>query len=84
MSSLPGDRAARGVVDWLPAGLDPGSLRGMLRTMLAIRQFDQRALELYRDGLVSLDQVVPFGDLYLTWTDHGEQGVRHDPEEYDG
>jgi segregation and condensation protein A len=42
------------------------------------------ALELYRDGLVSLDQVVPFGDLYLTWTDHGEQGVHHDPEEYDG
>jgi len=41
-------------------------------------------LELYRDGLVSLDQVAPLGDLYLSWTDRGEQGVRHDHEEYDG
>jgi segregation and condensation protein A len=41
-------------------------------------------LELYRDGLVSLDQVAPLGDLYLTWTDHGEQRVHHDHEEYDG
>jgi segregation and condensation protein A len=41
-------------------------------------------LELYRDGLVSLDQVAPLGDLYLSWTDRGEQGARHDHEEYDG
>ena len=40
------------MVDWLPAGLDPGRLRDMLRTMLAIRQFDQRALELYREGVM--------------------------------
>jgi segregation and condensation protein A len=42
------------------------------------------ALELYRDGRVSLDQVAPLGDLYLSWTDQGEQGIRHDHEEYDG
>jgi segregation and condensation protein A len=42
------------------------------------------ALELYRDGLVALDQVAPLGDLYLTWTDHGDRGIRHDHEEYDG
>ena len=41
-------------------------------------------LELYRDGLVSLDQLAPLGDLYVSWTDRGEQGVRHDHEEYDG
>jgi segregation and condensation protein A len=41
-------------------------------------------LELFRDGLVSLDQVAPLGDLYLSWTDRGEQGARHDHEEYDG
>ena len=41
-------------------------------------------LELYRDGLVTLDQVAPLGDLYLSWTDQGEHGVRHDHEEYDG
>jgi segregation and condensation protein A len=41
-------------------------------------------LELYRDGLVNLDQVAPLGDLYLTWTDHGEHGARHEHEEYDG
>jgi segregation and condensation protein A len=41
-------------------------------------------LELYRDGLVSLDQVAPLADLYLTWIDHGEHGLRHDHEEYDG
>jgi segregation and condensation protein A len=41
-------------------------------------------LELYRDGLVSLDQVAPLGDLYVSWTDLGEHGVRHDHEEYDG
>jgi segregation and condensation protein A len=41
-------------------------------------------LELYRDGLVSLDQVAPLGDLYVSWTDHDEHGVRHDHEEYDG
>ena len=40
------------MVDWLPAGLDSGRLRDMLRTMLAIRQFDQRALELYREGVM--------------------------------
>ncbi len=42
------------------------------------------ALELYRDGRVSLDQVTPLGDLYLSWTDLGELGIRHDHEEYDG
>jgi segregation and condensation protein A len=41
-------------------------------------------LELYRDGLVSLDQVAPLGDLYVSWTDLGEHGIRHDHEEYDG
>jgi segregation and condensation protein A len=41
-------------------------------------------LELYRDGQVSLDQVAPLGDLYLSWTDHGEPRVHHDIEEYDG
>ena len=41
-------------------------------------------LELYRDGLVSLDQLAPLGDLYVSWTDHDEHGVRHDHEEYDG
>ena len=41
-------------------------------------------LELYRDGLVAVDQVAPLGDLYLTWTDHGEHGIRHEHEEYDG
>ena len=40
------------MADWLPTGLDPGRLRDMLRTMLAIRQFDQRALELYREGVM--------------------------------
>lgn len=46
------------------------------------------ALELYRDGQVSLDQVDPFGDLYLSWTDRGasaaEGYINHDFEEYDG
>lgn len=42
------------------------------------------ALELYRDGRVGLDQVAPLGDLYLSWTDQGELGIRHDHEEYDG
>ncbi len=41
-------------------------------------------LELYRDGRVTLDQVAPMGDLYLSWTDQGELGIRHDHEEYDG
>ncbi len=41
-------------------------------------------LELYRDGRISLDQIAPLGDLYLTWTDQGEPGMRHDHEEYDG
>jgi chromatin segregation and condensation protein Rec8/ScpA/Scc1 (kleisin family) len=26
-------------------------------------------LELYRDGRVSLDQVAPLGDLYVSWAD---------------
>ena len=52
MSSISHDRGARAILDWLPAGLDPGRLRDMLRTMLAIRQFDQRALELYREGVM--------------------------------
>ena len=34
----------------IPAALTPERLREMLRTMLTIRQFDQRALELYREG----------------------------------
>ncbi|HEY2508806.1 MAG TPA: segregation/condensation protein A [Streptosporangiaceae bacterium] len=45
------------------------------------------ALELYRDGQVSLDQVAPFGDLYLSWADRGqlaEPEIHHDIEEYDG
>jgi segregation and condensation protein A len=42
------------------------------------------ALELYRDGRISLDQVAPLGDLYLSWTDQGELGISHDHEEYDG
>ena len=41
-------------------------------------------LELYRDGRISLDQIAPLGDLYLSWTDQGEPGIRHDHEEYDG
>jgi len=41
-------------------------------------------LELYREGRVSLDQVAPLGDLYLTWADQAEPGVHHDIEEYDG
>jgi segregation and condensation protein A len=41
-------------------------------------------LELYRDGLVSVDQVSPLGDLYLTWTDRAEHGGHHDHEDYDG
>ncbi len=34
----------------IPSTLTPERLRGMLRAMLVIRQFDQRALELYREG----------------------------------
>jgi len=34
----------------LPAGLTPQRLVDMLRTMLLIRRFDERALELYREG----------------------------------
>ena len=41
-------------------------------------------LELYREGRVSLDQVAPLGDLYLSWIDQGEPGIHHDIEEYDG
>ncbi len=36
----------------IPAELSDGQLRGMLRTMLMIRAFDQRALELYREGVM--------------------------------
>jgi pyruvate dehydrogenase E1 component alpha subunit len=36
----------------IPAELSHGQLRGMLRTMLMIRAFDQRALELYREGVM--------------------------------
>ncbi len=36
----------------IPAALTPEQLRAMLRTMLTIRQFDQRALELYREGVM--------------------------------
>jgi segregation and condensation protein A len=42
------------------------------------------ALELYRDGRISLDQVAPLGDLYLSWTDKGDLGISPDHEEYDG
>jgi segregation and condensation protein A len=42
------------------------------------------ALELYRDGRISFDQVAPLGDLYLSWTEQSELGIRHDHEEYDG
>jgi segregation and condensation protein A len=31
-------------------------------------------LELYRDGRVSFDQVVPLGDLFVTWSDAGPSG----------
>jgi segregation and condensation protein A len=41
-------------------------------------------LELYREGRVSLDQVAPLGDLYLSWADQAEPGIHHDIEEYDG
>ncbi len=41
-------------------------------------------LELYREGRVSLDQVAPLGDLYLTWVEQGGPGIHHDIEEYDG
>jgi len=30
-------------------------------------------LELYRDDCVSLDQVAPFGEIYVTWTGAGEE-----------
>jgi segregation and condensation protein A len=33
-------------------------------------------LELYRDGAVAFDQVVPLGDLRVRWTGHGEAGQR--------
>jgi segregation and condensation protein A len=42
------------------------------------------ALELYRDGRITLDQVAPLGDLYLSWTGQGGVDIRHDHEEYDG
>jgi pyruvate dehydrogenase E1 component alpha subunit len=36
----------------IPADLSPERLRGMLRAMLMIREFDQRALALYREGVM--------------------------------
>ncbi len=39
-----------GTVAEIPAELSPAQLVGMLRMMLRIRRFDQRALELYREG----------------------------------
>jgi segregation and condensation protein A len=42
------------------------------------------ALELYRDGRVSLDQVAPLGDLYLSWTEREQPIGDYDLEEYDG
>jgi acetoin:2,6-dichlorophenolindophenol oxidoreductase subunit alpha len=36
----------------IPAALAPARLVDMLRTMLAIRRFDERALELYREGVM--------------------------------
>lgn len=41
-------------------------------------------LELYRDGRISLDQVAPLGDLYLSLADDGELGISDEHEEYDG
>jgi len=46
-------------------------------------------LELYRDGRVSLDQVTPLGDLYVSWTGAPESAGRpgepgQHPEEEDG
>jgi pyruvate dehydrogenase E1 component alpha subunit len=38
------------MVSEIPAALAPARLRGLLRTMVTIRQFDQRALELFREG----------------------------------
>jgi segregation and condensation protein A len=35
-------------------------------------------LELYRDGRVAVDQVVPLGDLYVSWADHA--GARDLPD----
>ena len=44
-------------------------------------------LELYRDGRVSLDQVAPLGDLYVSWADRPASAGRPDgaerPEEED-
>jgi segregation and condensation protein A len=43
-------------------------------------------LELYRDGQVSLDQVSPLGDLYVTWSGDGAAGEGSgsaDPDEKD-
>ncbi|HYK29826.1 MAG TPA: segregation/condensation protein A [Streptosporangiaceae bacterium] len=42
------------------------------------------ALELYRDGRVSFDQVAPLGDLYLSWTEREQPIGDYDLEEYDG
>jgi segregation and condensation protein A len=41
-------------------------------------------LELFRDGQVSLDQVAPFGDLFVTWTGEAGREPARDLEEYDG
>jgi segregation and condensation protein A len=42
------------------------------------------ALELFRDGQVSLDQAAPFGDLFVTWTGEASREPARDLEEYDG
>src|SRR5215472_1890765 len=42
------------------------------------------ALELYRDGQVSLEQAAPLADLIVTWIDHGGDTSHLDVEEYDG
>jgi acetoin:2,6-dichlorophenolindophenol oxidoreductase subunit alpha len=53
MNDLPSPhRALSATWSELPAGLDPGRLRDMLRMMIMIRQFDERALELYREGVM--------------------------------
>ena len=53
MNDLPSpDRGLSATRSELPADLDPERLRDMLRTMIMIRQFDQRALELYREGVM--------------------------------
>jgi segregation and condensation protein A len=42
-------------------------------------------LELYRDAKITLDQVTPLGDLYVTWSGDGPSGDGQpaDPDEKD-